>query len=70
MDDADLLRNRSTRLFALAGEVRQKGLSDYADRLEALGREAVRHAVRIEARSHTGGIISEVRTKPKDACIS
>jgi hypothetical protein len=66
MDDADLLRNRSTRLFALAAELRQKGLSDYADRLEALGREAVRHAVRIEGRSHTGGIISAVKTAAKE----
>ncbi len=58
MDDADLLRNRSTRLFTLAAHARQNRLPDYADQLEALAREIVRHAVSIEARSHTGGIIS------------
>jgi hypothetical protein len=59
MNDADLLRNRSTRLFKLATWARQKGLPDYADELETLAREVVRHTVVIEARSHTGGIIAE-----------
>ena len=66
MNDADLLRNRSSRLFALVAQARQNGLPDYADQLEALAREVVRHAVRIEARSHTGGIISPVKTEAKE----
>ncbi len=33
MDDADLLRNRATRLFALAARSRQEGYSDYAEEL-------------------------------------
>jgi hypothetical protein len=63
MADADLLRNRSTRLFALAAQTRQQGLPDCADQLEALAREVVRHAVRIEARSHAGGILSSVKAQ-------
>jgi hypothetical protein len=31
MDDADLLRNRATRLFALATRGRQEGYSEYAE---------------------------------------
>jgi hypothetical protein len=42
MDDADLLRNRATRLFALAARSRQEGYSDYADELDSLAREVVR----------------------------
>ena len=48
MDDADLLRNRATRLFALAARSRREGYSDYADELDSLAREVVRHAVAIE----------------------
>jgi hypothetical protein len=42
MDDADQLRNRATRLFALAARSRQEGYSDYAEELDSLarGREA------------------------------
>jgi hypothetical protein len=50
MDDADLLRNRATRLFALAERSRQQGNSDYAEELDSLAREVVRHAVAIERR--------------------
>ena len=37
MDDADLLRNHATRLFALAEKARQKGHPDYADELTSWG---------------------------------
>jgi hypothetical protein len=50
MDDADLLRNRATRLFALADRARQQGYPDYADELNSLAREVVRHVVMIERR--------------------
>jgi hypothetical protein len=50
MDDADLLRSRAARLFALAARNRQEGYSDYADELDSLAREVVRHAVAIERR--------------------
>jgi hypothetical protein len=53
MDDADLLRNHATRLFALAEKARQKGHPDYADELTSLAREVVRHAVMIERRFRT-----------------
>jgi hypothetical protein len=38
MDDADLLRSRATRLFALAERSRQQGYSDYAEELDRLAR--------------------------------
>jgi hypothetical protein len=47
VDDADLLRNRATRLFALAARSRQEGYSGYADELDSLAREVVRHAAAI-----------------------
>ena len=50
MDDADLLRSRATRLFALAERSRQQGYSDYAEELDRLAREVVRHVVAIEGR--------------------
>ena len=50
MDDADLLRNRATRLFGLAARSRQEGYSEYAEELDSLAREVVRHAVAIERR--------------------
>jgi hypothetical protein len=50
MDDADMLRNRATRLFALAARSRQEGYSNYADVLDSLAREVVSHAVAIERR--------------------
>ena len=53
MDDADLLRNRAMRLFALAERARQQGHPDYADELSKLAREVVRHAVIIEGRFRT-----------------
>ena len=39
MDDADLLRNRASRLFALATRSRQEGYSEYAEELDSLARE-------------------------------
>ena len=53
MDDADLLRNHATQLFALAEKARQKCHPDYADELTRLAREVVRHAVMIERRFRT-----------------
>ena len=53
MDEADLLRNHATRLFALAEKARQKGHADYADELTSLAREVVRYAVTIERRFRT-----------------
>jgi hypothetical protein len=50
MDDADLMRNLATQLFALAERSRQQGRSDYAEELESLAREVVRRAVSIERR--------------------
>jgi hypothetical protein len=50
MDDADLLRNRATRLLALAERARQEGKLNYADELTSLAREVVRHTVAIERR--------------------
>ena len=55
MDDADLLRNRATRLFALATRSRQEGYSEYAEELDSLAREVVRHVVTIERRSGSAG---------------
>jgi hypothetical protein len=49
MNDADLLRNRATRLFALAERARQQGHPEYADELTSLAREIVKHAVMIES---------------------
>jgi predicted phage-related endonuclease len=48
MDDAHLMRNLATQLFALAERSRQQGHSDYAEELESLAGEVVRHAVAIE----------------------
>ena len=53
MGDADLLRNRATRLFALAEHARQQGLTDYTDELNSLAREVVKHVVMIESRFRT-----------------
>jgi hypothetical protein len=53
MDDADLLRNRATRLFALAERARQQGHPDYSEELSKLAREVVKHAVIIEGRFRT-----------------
>ncbi len=50
MDDADLLRKRATRLFALAARSRQAGNSEYAEELDSLARDVVKHAVAIERR--------------------
>ena len=53
MDDADLLRNRATRLFALAERASQQGHADYAEELSKLAREVVKHAEIIEGRFRT-----------------
>ena len=53
MDEADLLRNHATRLFALAEKARQKGHPDYADELTSLAREFISCAVMIERQFRT-----------------
>jgi hypothetical protein len=50
MEDTDQLRNRATRLFALAQKAREDGLPDYAEELAQLATEAVGQAVTIERR--------------------
>jgi hypothetical protein len=61
MDDADLLRNRASRLFALATRSRQEGYSEYAEELDSLAREVVRHAVAIEGLPGSSGLESKAR---------
>jgi hypothetical protein len=48
MNDADRVRDRATRLFALALQCRETGLSFYADELTKLALEASNHADAIE----------------------
>jgi hypothetical protein len=50
MSDADQLRNRATRLLALALKVRDYGLSEYADELTQLASEAFDQAADMERR--------------------
>jgi formate dehydrogenase maturation protein FdhE len=50
MDDTDRMRNRATRLFALAQKAREERYLDYADELAHLAAETVRHAVVMEQR--------------------
>jgi len=50
MDDTDQLRNRATRLFALAQKAREKGHPDYAKELTWLASETVGQAVTMERR--------------------
>jgi hypothetical protein len=50
MSDADQLRNRATRLLALALKVRDYGLSEYADELTQLASEAFDQATDMERR--------------------
>jgi hypothetical protein len=50
VDDADQLRNRATRLFALAQKAREEGHLDYAEELTRLAIEAVGQAVTMERR--------------------
>jgi len=59
MDDADKLRNRATRLFALAMKSREDGHPDYADELTRLAGEAIRQAVDMERRSFGRSRLSE-----------
>jgi hypothetical protein len=44
MDDAERIRDRATRLYALALKARDDGLVDYATELEELAAEASAHA--------------------------
>jgi hypothetical protein len=44
MNDADNVRDRATRLFALALQCRETGLSYYADELTKLALETSNHA--------------------------
>jgi hypothetical protein len=50
MSDADQLRNRATRLLALALEARDNGLSEYANELTQLASEAFEQAADMERR--------------------
>jgi hypothetical protein len=50
VDDADQLRNRATRLLALAQKAREEGHPDYAEELTRLATEAVGQAVTMERR--------------------
>jgi len=49
MADAEQIRVRAARLFALALKAREDGKSDYADELTKLASEAFDHATRLEA---------------------
>ena len=51
MSDADQLRARATRLFALALKARDEGKTAYADELTKLASEAFDQATEIERRS-------------------
>jgi len=48
MSDAALMRDRASRLFALALKAREDGLLDYAEQLIQLASEAVEHATTME----------------------
>jgi hypothetical protein len=50
MSDAEQLRNRATRLFALALKVREQGITAYSDELATLASEALDHAEEMESR--------------------
>jgi hypothetical protein len=50
MDDAERLRNRATRLFALAIRAREEGHMDYAAELTDLASEALAQAEEMERR--------------------
>jgi hypothetical protein len=50
MSDADQLRNRATRLLALALKARDNGLIEYADELTQLASEAFDQAADMERR--------------------
>jgi hypothetical protein len=50
MSDADQLRDRATRLLALALKARDNGLSEYADELTQLASEAFDQAADMERR--------------------
>jgi hypothetical protein len=49
MSDAEQIRVRAARLFALALKAREDGKLDYADELTKLASEAFDHATRLEA---------------------
>ena len=49
MSDAEQVRVRAARLFALALKAREDGKCDYADELTKLASEAFDHATRLEA---------------------
>jgi hypothetical protein len=50
MDDADRLRNRATRLLALAILVREQGQIEHSDQLTQLASEILVHAEEMERR--------------------
>ena len=49
MSDAEQIRLRAARLFALALKAREDGKLDYAEELTKLASEAFDHATRLEA---------------------
>jgi len=49
MSDAEQIRVRAARLFALALKAREDGKSDFADELTELASEAFDHATQLEA---------------------
>jgi hypothetical protein len=50
MDDTDRLRNRATRLLALALITREQGHIEYSDQLTQLASEILLHAEEMERR--------------------
>ena len=61
-DDADQVRKRATRLFALALKARDDGKNDYADELTALAVEAFDHATEMGHRSGAMPILPATET--------
>jgi hypothetical protein len=57
MADADKLRDRATRLFALARKARDSGLREYANELTQLASEAFD-----QAENQEGRLVSDPRT--------
>jgi hypothetical protein len=60
MSDMDQLRDRATRLLALAGKARDNGLAEYADELAQLASGAFVQAADMERR-----LVSDPKTPLK-----
>jgi hypothetical protein len=68
-DDVQQLRNRATRLFALAMKMREHGHQFYVEELIKLASEALAHAVAIERRVARASYETQLRSndpKPND----